>query len=56
MAAGERKIGISIFRPNKVVDKSGLPTLAKMFGTKSHSLKDSVFLLRVVSSSDPPSI
>ena len=56
MAAGERKIGISIFLPNKVVDRSGFPTLAKIFGTKSQSLNESVFLLKVDSSSAPPSI
>ena len=55
-AAGDRKIGISIFRPNNVVDKSGFPTLARILGTKSHSLNDSVFLLKVDSSSEPPSI
>ena len=51
-----RKIGISIFFPKTVVDKSGLPTLARILGTKSQSLKDSVFLLNVDSSSAPPSI
>ena len=56
MAEGERKIGISIFLPKSVVDKSGLPTLAKIFGIKSQSLNDSVFLLKVDSSSAPPSI
>jgi len=47
---------MSIFLPKTDVDKSGSPTLAKMFGTKSQSLKALVFLLRVTSSSDPPSI
>ena len=51
-----RKIGISIFFPNKVVDRSGFPTLARTLGTKSQSLKESVFLLKVDSSSDPPSM
>ena len=41
---------------NKFVDKSGLPTFASTFGTKSQSLKAFVFLLRVASSSAPPSI
>jgi hypothetical protein len=39
-----------------VVDKSGLPTLAKIFGTKSQSSKEDVFLLKVTSSSAPPSM
>ena len=51
-----RKIDMPIFLPNKVVDKSGLPTLVRILGTKSQSLKESVFLLSVTSSSDPPSI
>ena len=51
-----RKIGISIFLPNKVVDKSGFPTLARILGTKSQSSNDSVFLLSVASSSAPPSM
>ena len=55
-AAGDKKIGKSIFLPNKVVDKSGLPTLAKTFGTKSQSSKEDVFLLKVTSSSAPPSM
>ena len=38
------------------IDKSGFPTLARIFGTKSQSLKESVFLLKVDSSSAPPSI
>ena len=54
--AGERKIGILIFFPKSIVDKSGLPTLARILGTRSQSLKDSVFLFNVDSSSAPPSI
>ena len=45
-----------IFFPKTSVVISGSPTLAKISGTKSHFSKDSVFLLRVTSSSDPPSI
>ena len=56
IAVGDKKIGISIFFPKTAVDKSGLPTLARMLGTKSQSLKDSVFLRKVLSSSAPPSI
>ena len=41
---------------NNVVDRSGLPTLAGILGTKSQSLNESVFLLNVDSSSAPPSI
>ncbi len=44
------------FLPKTVVDKSGLPTLAKTFGIKSQSLNASVFLFSVASSSAPPSI
>ena len=51
-----KKIDMPIFLPNKDVDRSGLPTLASILGTKSQSLKDSVFLLKVDSSSAPPSI
>ena len=51
-----RKIGISILLPNKVVDKSGLQTFAKVFGTKSQSSNEAVFLLKVDSSSAPPSM
>jgi len=39
-----------------VVDKSGSPTLLRIFGTKSQSLNASVFLFSVTSSSAPPSI
>ena len=53
---GERKIGMSIFRPNKFVDRSGSPTLFKILGTKSQSPNASVFLFKVTSSSAPPSI
>jgi len=56
MAVGERKIGILIFFPKIVVERSGLPTLASILGIKSQSLKDSVFLLKVCSSSEPPSM
>ena len=45
-----------IFLPNTVVDKSGSPTLARIFGTKSQSLKAFVFLFSVTSSSAPPSM
>ena len=42
--------------PN-VLANVGKPDLStKIFGTKSHFKKDSVFLLRVVSSSEPPSM
>ena len=44
------------FFPKTVVDKSGLPTLVRTFGTKSQSLKASVFRFNVASSSAPPSI
>ena len=53
---GDKNKGISIFLPNTIVDKSGSPTLFKIFGTKSQSLKASVFLFKVISSSAPPSI
>ena len=53
---GDKKIGISIFLPKILVDKSGFPTLAKILGTKSQSSNESVFLLRVDSSSAPPSM
>ena len=53
---GDKKSGISIFFPKMVVERSGFPTLAKILGTKSQSSKDFVFLLRVISSSAPPSI
>jgi hypothetical protein len=56
MAVGDKNNGISIFLPKTVVDKSGLPTLAKTLGIKSQSLNASVFLLRVASSSAPPSM
>ena len=56
IAVGDKKRGISIFLPNTVVDKSGSPTLANTLGTRSQSLKAFVFLLRVTSSSAPPSI
>ena len=56
IAVGDRKRGISIFLPKIVVDRSGSPTLAKMFGTKSQSLNALVFLFKVTSSSEPPSI
>ena len=56
MAHGDKKSGISIFFPKIVVERSGLPTLANRLGTKSHSSKDVVFLLSVISSSAPPSI
>ena len=45
-----------IFFPKTSVDISGSPTLAKILGNNSPFEKDSVFLLRVTSSSDPPSI
>ena len=41
---------------NIVVDKSGSPTLFSIFGTKSQLSKASEFLLKVISSSAPPSI
>jgi hypothetical protein len=44
MAHGDKNIGISIFLPKTVVDKSGLPTLARILGIKSQSLNASVFL------------
>ena len=56
IAQGDKKSGISIFFPKIVVDKSGSPTLAKIFGTKSQSLNALVFLFKVTSSSDPPSM
>ena len=56
MAVGDKNNGILIFFPKTSVDISGSPTLASIFGTKSHFEKDSVFLLSVISSSDPPSI
>ena len=56
IAVGDKKRGISIFLPKSVVDKSGSPTLAKIFGTRSQSLKAAVFLFKVTSSSEPPSI
>ena len=52
----DKKIGKSIFFPKTVVDKLGFPTEASTFGTKSQSLKASVFRLKVVSSSAPPSM
>ena len=54
--SGDKKIGRSIFWPNTIVERSGSPTLARIFGTKSHFKKDSVFLFKVVSSSAPPSM
>ena len=42
--------------PKMVVDRSGLPTLASILGTRSQSSKDFVFLFSVISSSAPPSI
>ena len=42
--------------PNILVDKSTSSTPLKTFGTKSTSSKEFVFLLRVISSSAPPSI
>ena len=56
MAHGDKKIGMFIFLPKIVVDRSGLPTLASTLGTRSQSSKDFVFLLRVISSSAPPSM
>ena len=47
---------VKIISPKTVVDKSGLPTLAKILGTRSQSLNESVFLLKVTSSSAPPSM
>ena len=56
IAVGDKNKGISIFLPNTVVDKFGSPTLFKIFGTKSQSLNEFVFLFKVISSSAPPSI
>ena len=53
---GDKNKGIFIFLPKTSVDISGSPTLAKILGIKSHFEKDSVFLLRVTSSSEPPSM
>ena len=56
IAVGDRKTGRLIFFPKIVVDKSGLPTFASTFGTKSQLLNESVFLFNVISSSAPPSM
>ena len=53
---GDKNKGILIFLPNTEVDKSGSPTLLRIFGTKSQSLNASVFLFSVTSSSEPPSM
>ena len=53
---GDKNNVILIFLPKTVVDKSGSPTLLRILGTKSQSLKASVFLFKVTSSSAPPSI
>ena len=49
-------MGKLIFFPKMVVDKSGVPTLARTLGTRSQSSNEAVFLLKVTSSSEPPSI
>ena len=55
-SVGKPDLSTTIFFPKIVVDKSGTPTLARILGNKSQSLKDSVFLLNVTSSSAPPSM
>ena len=42
--------------PNVLRGVEDVDLSTTIFGTKSHSLKETVFLLRVVSSSAPPSI